>query len=162
MGDRAVNDRPTNDRSGNDRRVHDRRVSDRRASERYAEVCQLQAAYCRGIDDRLPELLRSVVAGDVELVAADGSHVIGADAFVALFERYWAAAGPVLHLVSNVELLEDGEVRALFHAVSKAPDGMLTTTWGRYRDHVVRAADGRLVFAAKRIEPFGRIRNPGA
>jgi SnoaL-like protein len=129
-------------------------------SDRYAEVCQLQAAYCRGIDDRLPELLRSVVAGDVELVAADGSHVIGADAFVALFERYWAAAGPVLHLVSNVELLEDGEVRALFHAVSRAPDGQLTTTWGRYRDHVVRAADGRLVFAAKRIEPWGRARIP--
>lgn len=122
----------------------------------FAEACALQAAYCRGIDDRDPALLRSLVTDDVDLVAADGTTVVGRDGFVALFERYWAAsAGPGLHLVSNVELLDGGEVRALFHAVSPAAGGVVKT-WGRYRDHVARTADGRPVFAAKRILLWGR------
>lgn len=123
----------------------------------FEEASALQAAYCRGVDDRDPALLRSLVTDDVEVVAADGSTHTGADAFVALFERYWAAnAVPGLHLVTNVEVLPDGEVRSLFHAVSRTADGAVAATWGRYRDHVTRRTDGTLAFTAKRILLWGR------
>ncbi|MET7422572.1 nuclear transport factor 2 family protein [Dactylosporangium sp. NPDC005555] len=124
------------------------------------EVSALQAAYCRGVDDRDADLLRSLVADDVETLGADGVRREGADEFVGLFERYWAGtAAPGLHLVSNVEVTGDGdpiEVRALFHAVSQGADGHVVQTWGRYHDHVVRAAHGGLVFAAKRISVVHR------
>lgn len=124
------------------------------------EVSALLAAYCRGIDDRDPQLLRSIVAEDVEILGADGVLRSGADEFVGLFERYWAAtASPVLHFVSNVELVGGGEpfeVRALFHAVSQTADGQLVRTWGRYRDLVTRAAHGGLVLTAKRISVVHR------
>ena len=130
-------------------------------------VSVLQAAYCRGIDERDPELLRSVVADDVELIAADGTTVHGADEFVALFERYWRAVPrPGLHLVTNIEVHEAAgpriPVTASFHAVSTSVDDIVTTTWGRYRDDVTRDGQGAVVFAAKRIHPWGRVRNPAA
>ena len=124
------------------------------------EVSALQAAYCRGVDDRDPDLLRSLIADDVQTLGADGVPREGASEFLRLFERYWAAtAAPGLHLVSNVEVIGDGdpaEVRALFHAVSQTADGQVVQTWGRYRDHVSRAAHGGLVFAAKRISVVHR------
>ncbi|WP_433063906.1 nuclear transport factor 2 family protein [Dactylosporangium sp. CS-033363] len=124
------------------------------------EVTTLQARYCRGVDDRDPDLLRSLVADDVEIVGADGVRNFGVDGFMGVFDRYWARnPGPVLHLVSNVELLGD-EVRSLFHAVSRQPDGSIQQTWGRYRDAVVRAGHGGLVFAAKRIDVVLRVRLP--
>ena len=124
------------------------------------EVSALQAAYCRGIDDRDPHLLRSIVADGVEVLGADGAQRTGADEFVGMFARYWAVTpSPGLHLVSNVEVLGGGdpfEVRALFHAVSQTPDDRVVQTWGRYRDHVTRAAHGGLVFTAKRISVVHR------
>ncbi|WP_327009827.1 nuclear transport factor 2 family protein [Dactylosporangium sp. NBC_01737] len=124
------------------------------------EVSALQAAYCRAVDDRDPDLLRSIVADDVETLGADGVPREGAAEFVGLFHRYWArTTAPGLHLVSNVEITGDGdpiEVRALFHAVSQAADGQVVQTWGRYRDHVTRTAHGGLVFAAKRISVVHR------
>jgi ketosteroid isomerase-like protein len=135
----------------------------------FAEVSQLQAAYCRAIDERDRDRLRALVTDDVEFVAADGTATVGVDGFMAVFERYWAAAAsPGLHFVSNVELLAPapGEAGvptyATFHAVSADAAGVVTTTWGRYRDRVVRADDGALRFAAKRIEPWGRVRHPSA
>ena len=124
------------------------------------EVSALQAAYCRGVDDRDPDLLRAVVTDDVEVVGADGMRRTGAEEFVGLFARYWtAAASPGLHLVSNVEVLGDGDpfaVQSLFHAVSQDADGQIVQTWGRYHDLVTRATHGGLVFAAKRISVVHR------
>ncbi|WP_433222407.1 nuclear transport factor 2 family protein [Dactylosporangium sp. CS-047395] len=115
------------------------------------DVTTLQALYCRGVDDRDPDLLRSIIADDVEFAGADGVHTVGVDGFLGVFARYWTAnPGPVLHMVSNVELLGD-EVRSLFHAASRAPGGPIVQTWGRYRDHVARAPHGGLVFTAKRV-----------
>ncbi|QOC92138.1 YybH family protein [Micromonospora craniellae] len=125
-----------------------------------SEVSALQAAYCRGVDDRDPDLLRAIVADDVEVVGADGVLRTGAEEFVGLFARYWtSAASPVLHLVSNVEVLGDGDplaVQALFHSVSRTADDQIVQTWGRYRDLVTRAGHGGLVFAAKRISVVHR------
>lgn len=124
-----------------------------------AEAAALQAAYCRAIDDRDADLLRSLVTDDVAAIGADGVPRAGAGEFVALFARYWATGATVLHFVSNVEVLGGGtpvEVRALFHAVSRVADGPLVRTWGRYRDHVTRAAHGGLVFTAKRISVVHR------
>jgi predicted SnoaL-like aldol condensation-catalyzing enzyme len=126
-----------------------------------AEVTRLQNMYCRAIDDRDPVLLRALLTGDVELRAANGTTVSGADAFVAFFTRYWnTAPGTGLHFVSNIEVLDEAPtgvtVHALFHAVSTDAEGQVTATWGRYRDQVARLATGELRFAAKRIYPWGR------
>ncbi|WP_433077351.1 nuclear transport factor 2 family protein [Dactylosporangium sp. CA-052675] len=123
------------------------------------DVAALQAAYCRGVDDRDPGLLRSIVADDVEFVGADGVAHTGAEAFVAVFTRYWAAnPGPVLHFLSNVEVLGDGDpfpVRALFHAMSRPAPDRIVQTWGRY-DDLVRRTPGGLVLAAKRLSVVHR------
>jgi hypothetical protein len=131
------------------------------SGDTFAAAACLLAAYCRSLDTRDPDTLRSLFTIDAELVLADRT-VSGVDAIVASYEAFFASPRVSRHHVTNIEVASVTEteldVRAYLVAVSERA-GNVSLASGTYHDHLVRSGpDWRIRRQRISLEvPFTRV-----
>ncbi len=117
-------------------------------------VRELLHRYARAVDTTDESLLEGCLADDVILHRVDGARE-GIDAVIAFYRTVFE--GPTVwskHMVTNLVCTptpKGFDVDAYFEAVSRTTDSAIMVL-GEYHDQVVRAADGSLRIAVKRID----------